>query len=82
MEKIPPDLLREIRNDVNLAEVIRHLGIPSGRRGKRLIFRCPRCAADHAAISPYRNLARCFVSFREGCKRPGSSGPRILPGRL
>ena len=60
MDKIPPDVLREIRNDANLVEVIQQLGIPTGRRGKRLIFRCPRCGASHAAISPYRNLAHCF----------------------
>jgi DNA primase len=64
MPLIPPDFLRQLRNDVDLTKVIQHLGIPTKRRGQRLMFRCPDCGNCHAAKSSYRNLARCFH-----CKR-------------
>jgi DNA primase len=64
MKRIPPDFLRQIRNDVDLAHLIEDLGIPSKRRGQQLVFRCPDCGTSCAATSPYQNLARCF-----GCQR-------------
>jgi len=64
MNRIPPDLLRQLRNDVVITRVIEHLGIPSNLRGQRLTFRCPDCSTFHAKTNPYRNLARCFLCQR------------------
>ncbi len=60
MNRIPPDVLRQLRNDVDLAHLIADLGIPSKRRGQQLVFRCPDCCTSYAATSPYQNLAHCF----------------------
>jgi DNA primase len=58
--RIPPELLYRLRNDVDIASVLERLGIPTGRRGGRLTFRCPDCAHSSAALIPYQNLGRCF----------------------
>ena len=54
------DLLRKLRNDINIDEVIGALGLET-RRGTDLIrLRCPRCRGFHTATNPKTNLARCF----------------------
>jgi transposase-like protein len=60
MNRIPSDVLRQLREDVDLAQVIERLGIPSKRRGQQLAFRCPGCGSFWAVTSPFQNLARCF----------------------
>lgn len=60
MKQLPADLLRRLRNDLELPTVVEHLGIPTKRRGNRLAFRCPDCSTFQAAVNPYVNLGRCF----------------------
>jgi len=60
MERLSPEHLRALRNDVAISSVIERLGIPTYQRGRRVSFRCPRCARLHSAIYPERNLARCY----------------------
>lgn len=60
MKQISPDLLRRLRNDVDLRRLVQHLGIPTKRRGRRVSFRCPECYTLHATFNPYTNLGRCF----------------------
>lgn len=64
MNRIPPDLLYRLRNDLDLTKVIEHLRIPTQRRGPRLVLDCPECGTRHAAASPNHSLVHCF-----NCKR-------------
>ncbi len=64
MKQIPAEHLCSIRNDVDVADVIRTLEIPVDGRGSRVSFRCPDCARFHTAMSPDRNLAYCFPCRR------------------
>lgn len=61
---IPPERLYALRNHVSVLEVIRHLDIPTKRRGARVTFRCPICATFHTATHQLTNLARCFACER------------------
>ena len=65
MTRIPPEALRALRDAVPLSRVISYLHIPVKRRGRRVAFRCPGCRAYHTALSPHRNLARCFFCSRD-----------------
>lgn len=60
MNQIPPDHLYSLRNDVDVADVIDTLGVPTARRGSRVTFHCPDCGDPHAAMNLNRNLAYCF----------------------
>ncbi len=60
MNRIPPDVLRQLRNAVDISHLIEELGIAAKRRGQRLTFRCPDCGTSHAVTSPRGNLAHCF----------------------
>ena len=60
MNRVSPDLLRQLRNEVELSMVIEQLGISSKQRGRQIVFRCPDCGSSHAVTSTSRNLARCF----------------------
>ncbi len=64
MKQIPAGHLYSLRNDVDVADVIRTLEIPIDHRGSRVTFRCPDCAPFHTAISPDRNLEYCFPCGR------------------
>lgn len=64
MNRVSPDLLRQLRNEVDLSTLIEELGIPAKRRGQQLVFRCPDCGSSHAVTSTSRNLARCFQCRR------------------
>jgi predicted RNA-binding Zn-ribbon protein involved in translation (DUF1610 family) len=64
MNRVSPDLLRQLRNEVDLSMVIEQLGIPSKQRGQQLVFRCPDCGSSHAVTSTCRNLAHCFQCRR------------------
>jgi len=52
--------LRRLRNDVDIAQLICHLGIPSKRRDGYFRFLCPICREFNTATNPRTNLARCF----------------------
>lgn len=59
--RFPPDLLRSLRNDIPINDLIRfHLDLPSKDREGYLRFLCPRCNEFHTATNPQTNLARCF----------------------
>lgn len=64
MNRIPPEHLRTLRNDLSVELVIEHLRIPTSRRQRRQTFRCPLCGRFHTAINSSRNLARCFPCER------------------
>ena len=49
-----------LRNDIDIADVVRTLEIPMDHRGSRVTFRCPECAQFHTAMNLDRNLAYCF----------------------
>ena len=52
--------LRRLRNEVDIAQLIQRLGIPSKRCDGYFRFLCPICSDFHTATSPHTNLARCF----------------------
>lgn len=58
--RISDDELRLLRNDIAIAWLIKHLGIPCKRRDGLLRFLCPRCSEFHTATKTTTNLARCF----------------------
>ena len=64
MRTVSQGLLRRLRNDVPVADVIDQLCVPTARRGTRRTFRCPRCKGFHTGVHRRTNLARCFC-----CKR-------------
>jgi hypothetical protein len=60
---IPPDLLRQIRNDLPLPVVIHNLGHrapPSKIIEGCYRFQCPHCHELRATVNPRNNLAHCF----------------------
>jgi len=59
--RFPSDLLRSLRNDIAIDELIRRrLGIPTKVRDGHLRFLCPHGNEFHTATNPATNLARCF----------------------
>ncbi len=64
MRTVPPDLLRRLRNDVRVADVIDRLGVATRARGARRAFRCPQCECFHTGVRERTNLARCFACER------------------
>lgn len=58
--RIAPQRLRRLRNEVDIAAVIRDLEIPAKKRGGWLRFLCPLCGEFDTATNPQTNLARCF----------------------
>jgi DNA primase len=76
MKQIPAEHLRSIRDDLDVADVIRTLEIPVGHRGRRLTFRCPDCTGFHTALNPERNLAYCFP-----CGRPFNTIDLVMAER-
>lgn len=60
-ERFSSELLRALRNDVPIDDLIRrHLDLPWKEREGYLRFLCPLCREFHTAINPKTNLARCF----------------------
>lgn len=60
-QRFPSGLLRSLRNDLPISEVIRfRLDIPSKESEGYLRFLCPLCNEFHTATNPKTNLARCF----------------------
>ncbi len=61
MSRLTASRLRELRNGVPIAELIRtHLGLPAKERDGFLRFLCPLCDEFNTATNPKTNLARCF----------------------
>ena len=58
--KITGAELRRLRNGVDIALLIRCLGIPSKRQEGYFRFLCPICHEFNTATNPRTNLARCF----------------------
>lgn len=56
--------LHNLRNHVDIAGLIDHLGLPWKVREGYFRFLCPACGEFHTATNPHTNLARCFR-----CKR-------------
>jgi DNA primase len=60
---IPPELLREIRNDLPMKVTVFRLG-QQGPISKEIEghfrFRCPNCEELRATVNPRNNLAHCF----------------------
>lgn len=52
--------LRSLRNEVDVAVILRHLEIPWKIREGYFRFLCPLCSDFHTATNPRTNLARCF----------------------
>jgi len=60
-ERFSPGLLRALRNDIPISELIRvRLDLPWKESEGYLRFLCPRCNEFHTATNPQTNLARCF----------------------
>ena len=59
-ERIAPQTLRALRNDINIEQVIHALEIPWRRDDMKLRFICPACAGLDTSVHPKSNLGRCF----------------------
>lgn len=60
-QRFSSDLLRSLRNEVPINEVIGSLeDLPWKEREGYLRFLCPLCSEFHTATNPKTNLARCF----------------------
>jgi DNA primase len=61
MSRVSASLLRQLRNDIPIDEVIGvHLGVPAKHRDGVFRFLCPLCNEFNTATNPTTNLARCF----------------------
>lgn len=58
--RYPPELLRALRNDIPIGQLIADLDILSKVSDGYFRFLCPRCREFHTATNPETNLARCF----------------------
>lgn len=64
-ERFSSDLLRSLRNDVPIADLVRHrLDLVWKESEGYLRFLCPRCREFHTATDSRTNLARCFRCHR------------------
>ena len=60
-ERFSSDLLRSLRNDIPINDLIRtQADLPWKEREGYLRFLCPLCSEFHTATNPKTNLARCF----------------------
>ena len=59
-KKFSAALLRRLRNDVSLPELLALLEWPHKSRAKQLTFVCPRCGESRSDHNPRENLLRCF----------------------
>ena len=60
-QRFSGDLLRSLRNDLPINDLIRHrLDMPWKEREGYFRFLCPLCSEFHTATNPKTNLARCF----------------------
>lgn len=54
------ELLRQLRNEIPMADLFQRLAWPHKLRGGQVAFLCPRCQEYRSAVNPRTNLARCF----------------------
>lgn len=59
-QRILPETLRILRNEVEVDAVIHALEIPWRREDMKLRFICPQCRGLDTSVHPKVNLARCF----------------------
>ena len=60
-----PDLLRSLRNDIDIQRVIAEvLDWPSKESEGYFRFLCPICSEFNSATNPKTNLGRCFCCQR------------------
>jgi DNA primase len=52
--------LRRLRNDIDISQLIRCLGVPWKERDGYFRFLCPICGEFNTATNPRTNLGRCF----------------------
>jgi len=65
MNRIPPQRLHQLRNDISIASLIeKQLGLPNKHREGFFRFLCPECQEFNTAVNPNTNLARCFTCAR------------------
>jgi hypothetical protein len=55
-----PERLWQLRNEIPVAWLIRHLRWPHKHREGRFCFVCPACGETLTAVNPRTNLGRCF----------------------
>jgi DNA primase len=60
MPRISDELLRRLRNEVSLRELLTDLDWPHRSRGGSLVFVCPLCGESRSDHNPEENLLRCF----------------------
>ena len=60
MSRVSAQRLRFLRNEVPIAALIQHLGLPVHYRSRLLRFVCPLCSGSDTATNAATNLARCF----------------------
>lgn len=53
-------LLRQLRNQIPMADLFRRLAWPHKLRDGQVAFLCPRCQEYRSAVNPRTNLGRCF----------------------
>lgn len=54
------ELLRRLRNEIRVPDLLVHLRWPHKQRDGRLCFLCPKCSEFLTAYNPRTNLGRCF----------------------
>ncbi len=54
------ELLRRLRNEIPVPDLLVHLEWPHKHREGRFCFVCPKCSEFLTATNPRTNLARCF----------------------
>jgi DNA primase len=59
-QKVTPEMLTILRNELDLSTVIFALGVPWRRDDQKLRFICPRCQGLDTSVHPTENLGRCF----------------------
>ena len=54
------ELLRRLRNQIDMERLFHELQWPHKRRDGQLAFLCPHCQEYRSAVNPRTNLGRCF----------------------
>jgi DNA primase len=60
MHRYSKELLRRIRNEVDIRDVVHALALPWKISEGYFRFLCPRCSEFNTATNPRTNLGRCF----------------------
>ncbi len=63
-QRISPEALRALRNELGINSVIHALQIPWRRDDMKLRFICPQCNGLDTSVHTEANLARCFSCHR------------------